>query len=62
MIEYNNLSVEVEEALLHVDKFSMPSLSDQMNQEWICSMRWKTVIALKRYQKLGWGRRFFIDV
>jgi hypothetical protein len=29
-IEYNNSPVEVEEALLHVDKFSTPSLFDQM--------------------------------
>jgi hypothetical protein len=62
MIEYNNLLVEVKKALLHVDKFSMPSLSDRMNQEWICSVRWKTFIALKRYQELGWGHQFFVDM
>jgi hypothetical protein len=54
-IEYNNLSVEVEEALLHVDKFNTPSLSDRMIQEWIYLVRWKTVITLKRYEKLCWG-------
>jgi hypothetical protein len=58
-IEYNNLPVEVEEAQLHVDKFSTPPLSDQTIREWIHSVHWKTVIMLKRYEKLGWGRRFF---
>jgi hypothetical protein len=60
MIEYNNSPVEVEEALLHVDKFSMPPLSDWMIQEWIRSVHWKTIITLKRYEELGWGRRFFV--
>jgi hypothetical protein len=30
MIEYNNSPVEVEEALLHIVKFSTPPLSDWM--------------------------------
>jgi hypothetical protein len=34
-IEYNNSPVEVEEALVHVDKFIMPSLADQTIREWI---------------------------
>jgi hypothetical protein len=29
MIEYNNSPVEVEEALVHVEKFIMPSLANQ---------------------------------
>jgi hypothetical protein len=58
-IEYNNSPVDVEEALLHVDKFSMPPLSNRMIREWIRSMHWKTVVMLKRYEELGWGRRFF---
>jgi hypothetical protein len=29
-VEYNNLPVEVKEALVHVDKFIMPSLADPM--------------------------------
>jgi hypothetical protein len=58
-IEYNNSPVDVEEALLHVDKFSMPPLSDRMIREWIRSMHWKTVVMLKRYEELGWGHRFF---
>jgi hypothetical protein len=61
MIEYNNSLVEVEEALLHVDKFSMSSLSDRTIREWICSVHWKTVIMLKRYEELSWGHRFFAD-
>jgi hypothetical protein len=59
MIEYNNSPVEVEEALLHIDKFSTPSLSDQTIREWIRSVHWKTVITLKRYEELGSVRRFF---
>jgi hypothetical protein len=61
-IEYNNSPVEVEEALLHVDKFIMPSLSDRTIQEWIRSMCWKSVVMLLRYEELGWGRRFFANV
>jgi hypothetical protein len=61
-IEYDNSPMEVEEALLHVDKFITPSLSDRTIQEWICLVRWKTVITLKRYEKLCWGHRFFADV
>jgi hypothetical protein len=59
MIEYNNSPVEVEEALLHIGKFSTPPLSDRMIREWISLVRWKIVIMLKRYEKLGWGHRFF---
>jgi hypothetical protein len=54
-VEYNNLLVEVKEALLHVDKFSTPPLSDRMIREWIHSVCWKIVIMLKRYEELGWG-------
>jgi hypothetical protein len=61
-IEYNNSSVEIKEALLHIDKFITSSLSDRMIQEWISSVHWKTVIMLLRYEELGWGRRFFADM
>jgi hypothetical protein len=61
-IEYNNSLLEVKEALLHIDKFSTSSLSDRMIRVWIRSVHWKTVITLKRYEELGWGRRFFVDV
>jgi hypothetical protein len=61
-IEYNSSPVEVEEALLHVNKFIMLSLSDRTIQEWIRSMHWKNVVMLLRYEELGWGRRFFAIV
>jgi hypothetical protein len=53
MIVYNNSLVEVEEAMLHVDKFITSSLSDRTIREWICLMRWKTVVMLLRYEELG---------
>jgi hypothetical protein len=37
-IEYNNSPMEVEEALLYVDKFSTLSLFDRMIREWIRSV------------------------
>jgi hypothetical protein len=52
MIEYKNSPVEVEEALLHIIKYSMSPLSDRMIREWIRSVRWKNVIMLKRYEEL----------
>jgi hypothetical protein len=58
-IEYNNSPVEVEEALLQIDKFNTPPLSDRTIREWIRSVCWRTVITLKRYEELGWGRQFF---
>jgi hypothetical protein len=58
-IEYNKLPVEVEDALLHIDKISTPPLSDQTIREWICPVHWKTVITFKRYEELGWGCRLF---
>jgi predicted HAD superfamily hydrolase len=61
-IEYKNSLVEVEEALVHVNKFIMSSLADRMIQKWICSMHWKVVLMLLRYEELGWRRRFFADV
>jgi hypothetical protein len=61
-IEYNNSLVEVKEALVHVDKFITSSLADQMIRKWICSVHWKDVLMLLRYEELGWGRRFFADV
>jgi hypothetical protein len=61
-IKYNNSPVEVEEALVHVEKFIMPSLADWTIQEWIHLVRWKAVLTLLRYEELGWRRRFFADV
>jgi hypothetical protein len=58
-MEYNNSLVEVMEALLHIDKFSMSPLSGWTIREWIRLVHWKTVIMLKRYEELGWGHRFF---
>jgi hypothetical protein len=52
-IEYNNPLVEVEKALLHIDMFSTPPLSDRTIREWIHLVRWKIVIMLKRYEELG---------
>jgi hypothetical protein len=38
-IEYNNSPVEVEEALVHLDKFMTPLLADPTIQKWIRSVR-----------------------
>jgi hypothetical protein len=58
-VEYNNSAVEVEEALVHMDKFIMLSLADPMIQRWICSVRHDAILTLIRYENLGWGRQFF---
>jgi hypothetical protein len=62
MIEYDNSSVEVEEALVHIDKFIMPSLANRTIRERIHSVRWKAVVTLLRYEELGWGLQFFADM
>jgi hypothetical protein len=62
MIEYNNSPVEVEEALVHLDKFMTPSLVDPMILKWICSVCCEAVLMLRRYEGLGWGHRFFAQV
>jgi hypothetical protein len=62
MIEYSNSSVEVEEALGYIDKFITSSLADWTIQKWICSVRWKAVLMLLRYEELGWGCWFFAYV
>jgi hypothetical protein len=59
-VKYNNLAVEVKEALLHVDKFIMLSLADLTIQRWIHSMRYDAVLMLIRYENLGWGIGSFI--
>jgi hypothetical protein len=59
-VEYNNSSVEVEEALVHVDKFIKSSLADPTIQRWICSMRYDDVLTLIRYENIGWGISSFI--
>jgi hypothetical protein len=61
-VEYNNSPVEVEEALVLVDKFITPSLADPMIRRWIHLVHYDDVLTLIRYENLGWGRRFFADV
>jgi hypothetical protein len=58
-VMYNNSAVEVEEDLVHVDKFITLSLADPMIRWWICSVRCDAVLTLIRYENLGWGRWFF---
>jgi hypothetical protein len=54
-VEYNNSAVEVEEALVHIDKCITLSLADQTIQRWIHSVRYDVVHTLIRYENLGWG-------
>jgi hypothetical protein len=60
MVEYNNLAVEVEKALVHVDKFITLSLADPMIRWWICLVRYDAVLTLIRYENLDWGVDSFI--
>jgi hypothetical protein len=62
MVEYNNSTVEVEEALVHMDKFITLSLADPMIRWWIHSVRYDAVLTLIRYENLGWAHRFFHPV
>jgi hypothetical protein len=62
MDEYNNSPVEVDEALVHVDKFIMPSLADLTIRWWIRSVRYDAILTLIRYENLGWWRWFFHPV
>jgi hypothetical protein len=48
-IVYNNSSVEVEEAPVHLDKFIMSSLADRTIQKWICSVCCDAVLMLLRF-------------
>jgi hypothetical protein len=61
-VEYNHSTVEVEEALGHMDKFLTLSLPDPMIRWWIRSVCYDAVLMLIRYENLGWGRRFFNPV
>jgi hypothetical protein len=61
-VENNNSPVEVEEALVHVDKFITSSLSDSAIRRWICSVCYDVVLTLRRYEELGWERQFFHPV
>jgi hypothetical protein len=54
-VKYNNSPVEVEEALVHVDKLIMSSLAGPTIRRWICSVRYNAVLMLIRYEILGWG-------
>jgi hypothetical protein len=56
IVEYNNSAVEVEEALVHMDKFITLSLADPMIRQWIHSVHYVAVLMLIRYENLGWGR------
>jgi hypothetical protein len=62
MVEYNNLAVEVEEVLVHVDKIITLSLADPTIKWWIHLVRYDVVHTLIRYENLGWGQRFFHPV
>jgi hypothetical protein len=52
-IENNNSPVEVEEALVHVDKFITPFLSDPVIRRWICSVCYDAALTIRRYEELG---------
>jgi hypothetical protein len=54
-VENNNSLAEVEETLVHVDKFITPSLSDPMIRRWIRLVHYDAVLTLRRYEELGWG-------
>jgi hypothetical protein len=59
-VEYNNSAVEVEEALVHMDKFITLSLADPTIRRWIHLVRYDVVLTLIRYENLGWGIDSFI--
>jgi hypothetical protein len=59
-VEYNNSAVEVEEALVHVDKFITLSLANPMIWQWIDSVHYDALLMLIRYENLGWGVDSFI--
>jgi hypothetical protein len=61
-VEYNNSPVEVEEALVHVDKFITPSLTDSKIRRWIYLACYNVVLTLIRYEELCWGHQFFHPV
>jgi hypothetical protein len=58
-VEYNNSTVEVEEALVHMDKFITLSLVDRTIRRWIRLVCYDAVHTLIRYEKIGWGHPFF---
>jgi hypothetical protein len=58
-VEYNNLAVEVEEVLVHGDKFITSSLANPMIRWWIHWVHYDVVLTLIRYKNLGWGCQFF---
>jgi hypothetical protein len=57
--EYNNSPMEVEEALVHVDKFITAFLADPAIRRGIRSMCYDVVLTLIRYEELRWGHQFF---
>jgi hypothetical protein len=60
-VEYNNSAVEVEESLVHMDKFITLSLAVPTIRWWIRSVRYNAVLTLIRYENLGWGVSSFIQ-
>jgi hypothetical protein len=51
-VKNNKSSVEVEEALVHVDKFITPFLSDPVIRRWIRSVRYDVVLTLRKYEEV----------
>jgi hypothetical protein len=47
-VKYNNSQVEVEETLVHMDKFITPSLADPTIRWWIHSVCYDVVLTLIR--------------
>jgi hypothetical protein len=58
-VEYNNSLVEVEKALVHVDKFITSSLEDLTIRRWIRLVRYNAILMLIRFESLGWGHLIF---
>jgi hypothetical protein len=53
MVEYNNSTVEVKEALIHMGKFITLSLADLTIRQWIRSVRFDAIHTLIRYENHG---------
>jgi hypothetical protein len=61
MVEYNNSPVEVDEAMVHVDKFITLSLADPTIRRWIHLVHYNAFLTLIRYENFGWGINSFIQ-
>jgi hypothetical protein len=62
MVEYNKSPVDVEEAIVHVDKFITPSVADSVIRRLIRLVRYDPILTLIRYEELRWGHEFFHPV